>query len=272
MTYDIRYAYTSHMGKIRGNNEDNFWCCGDQLPSENTGTEGILTGSVVSDDFPALAVFDGMGGESCGEMAAFLAAQAYGEYYGENRKKMKGKSREFLEESCRRMNQAVCEYCLENRIRSMGTTLALVQFSGEKLHICNLGDSRVYLSREGKFSQLSTDHVVGGRTFGKAPLTQYLGVMEEEMALEPVIEEHPLTPGIRLLLCSDGLSDMLSDGELADILARELSPEDTVQLLLERALKKGGRDNITIILCEVGNAVKQGFFGKLGACIKKYLG
>ena len=77
---------------------------------------------------------------------------------------------------------------------------------------------------------------------------------------------------IRDRLCSDGLSDMLSDGELADILARELSPEDTVQLLLERALKKGGRDNITIILCEVGNAVKQGFFGKLGACIKKYLG
>ena len=66
MTYDIRYAYTSHMGKIRGNNEDNFWCWRDQLPSENTGTEGILTGSVISDDFPALAVFDGMGGESCG--------------------------------------------------------------------------------------------------------------------------------------------------------------------------------------------------------------
>lgn len=272
MTYDIRYAYTSHMGKIRGNNEDNFWCCGDKLPPENTGTQGILTGNAVSNGFPAVAVFDGMGGESCGEMAAFLAAQAYGKHYGENKKKMKAKALEFLEESCRRMNQAVCDYCRENRIRSMGTTLALVQFSEEKLHVCNLGDSRVYLSHEGKFLQLSTDHVVCGRTLGKAPLTQYLGIMEDEMTLEPAIEEQTLISGMRLLLCSDGLSDMLSDGELADILARELSLEDTVQLLLERALKKGGRDNITIILCEVGNTVKQGFLGKLGECIKKYLG
>ncbi len=128
----------------------------------------------------------------------------------------------------------------------------------------------MYLSREGKFSQLSTDHVVGGRTFGKAPLTQYLGVMEEEMALEPVIEEHPLTPGIRLLLCSDGLSDMLSDGELADILARELSPEDTVQLLLERLKKAEG--TILPLSCEVGNAVKQGFFENLGHVSKNIWG
>lgn len=272
MTYDIRYAYTSHMGKIRGNNEDNFWCCGDKLPVENSGTKGILAGAAASDDCPAVAVFDGMGGESYGEMAAFLAAQAYGEYYSENKKNVKEKWRDFLEKGCRRMNQAVCDYCRENRIHSMGTTLALVQFSGEKLYVCNLGDSRVYLSREGQFSQLSTDHVVGGRLLGKAPLTQYLGIMEEEMALEPVIEECPLLPGNRLLLCSDGLSDMLSDGELADILARELPLEETVQLLLDRALKKGGRDNITIILCEIGNAVKKGFFGKIRECIKKYLG
>lgn len=57
--------------------------------------------------------------------------------------------------------------------------------------------------------------------------------------------------GDRFLLCSDGITDMLSDGEIADILSRDISVEDTVELLVDRALKKGGRDNITVVLCEI---------------------
>ena len=70
--------------------------------------------------------------------------------------------------------------------------------------------------------------------------------------------------GTRYLICSDGITDMLSDGEIADILARELPVKETVELLLGRALKKGGRDNATLVLCEVGERQSGGFRSLLG--------
>ena len=68
MTYHIDYAYTCHAGKVRPNNEDNFWCCGEHLPVSNHGTEEIRTGIRLRESLPVMAVFDGMGGESQGEI------------------------------------------------------------------------------------------------------------------------------------------------------------------------------------------------------------
>ena len=85
MAYQIDYAYTCHTGKVRANNEDNFWCCGVRLPVNNQGVDGILAGHTQHWQLPVLAVFDGMGGESCGEMAASVAAEALGGFYEENR-------------------------------------------------------------------------------------------------------------------------------------------------------------------------------------------
>ena len=112
------------------------------------------------------------------------------------------------------------------------------------------------MSKEGHFRRISTDHVLGGGLFGKSPLTQYVGIPEENMGLEPSITKQEAAIGVRFLLCSDGITDMLSDGEIADVLTREISVEETVELLLERALKKGGRDNITIVLCEITESEK----------------
>ena len=81
MAYQIEYAYTCHIGKVRNNNEDNFWCCGESLDSENKGMSHVCSGHIKQADLPLLAVFDGMGGESCGEMAAFLAAVSCGQFY-----------------------------------------------------------------------------------------------------------------------------------------------------------------------------------------------
>ena len=256
MTYEIEYAYTSHVGKIRANNEDNFWCCGESLPAQNFGTSGIFAGNTSQKTLPVLAVFDGMGGESCGEIAAETAVREFGRFYGENKEKLKKSPEEFLEDICDSMNRQVVRYGEENRIGSMGTTTAFVAFSRDGVYVGNLGDSRVYCSEKDRLQQVSVDHVIGRSFLGKPPLTQYLGITKEGMVLEPCITKHPYVVGDRYLLCSDGMTDMLSDGEIADILTREISLEETVSVFLDRVLEKGGRDNVTIILCEIKETEK----------------
>lgn len=258
MMYQIEYAYTCHMGRIRANNEDNFWCCGEMLPSDNSGIEGIHTGISPTGKLPVFAVFDGMGGESCGEMAAFLAADQFGRYYNENKRILKIMPDSFIESACRSMNEAVCRYGRENKIQSMGTTAAMIFFAQDEVYVCNLGDSRIYMYDSEQFTQISTDHVLGGNIYGKAPLTQYLGIPEDQQFPDPCITELEYKEKTRFLLCSDGMTDMLSDGEIADILSREIPLKDTVELLLDRSLKKGGRDNITIILCQVQRTEHRG--------------
>ena len=265
MCYQIKYAYTSHIGKIRGNNEDNFWCCGNSLPADNLGSEGIHTGVISRAKIPALAVSDGMGGESCGEMAAFLASEEFGNYYEINKKNLKKNPDSFVEGLCRSMNQAICRYGDANHINSMGTTVAMLLFGAESIYACNLGDSRVYAVDDSGFFQISTDHVEGKYAFGKAPLTQYLGIPEEQQFPDPSVSEMKYKIGKKFLLCSDGMTDMLSDGEIADILTREIPLESTVEILLERVLKKGARDNVTIVLCEVGQPMP-------GERLRKWLG
>ena len=251
MAYQIEYAYTCHIGKVRNNNEDNFWCCGDSLEVQNQGMSHIRSGRMKQSEYPLLAVFDGMGGESCGEMAAFLAAESCGMHYKTAKEGIKNDPENFLKELCENMNREICNYGQMNKINRMGTTAAILAFSRDAVYGCNLGDSRIYKSDNEKFCQISEDHVLGHSLFGKAPLTQYLGMEEENLQLEPSIIRQEIKKGDRFLLCSDGITDMLSDGEIADILSRDISVDATVEILVERALKKGGRDNITVILCEI---------------------
>ena len=245
MAYQIDYAYTCHTGKVRTNNEDNFWCCGVRLPVHNQGVDGILAGHTQHWQLPVLAVFDGMGGENCGEM------EALGGFYEENKKSLKKEPVVFLTGACANMNEAVCRYSRENRISSMGTTMALLSFSEKAIYACNLGDSRIYRHFQGKLQQISTDHVISGKMLGKAPLTQYLGFQEENMALEPSIVEIGYQTGSSYLICSDGVTDMLSDEEIQEILSKTGTAEEKVEELLEMALSRGGRDNVTMILAQI---------------------
>ena len=184
-------------------------------------------------------------------MAAFLAAEACGEHFKTAKDGIRNDTEEFLNEICESMNQAICDYGRTNKINSMGTTAALLAFAEDAVYSCNLGDSRIYKSDREKFYQISQDHVLGRSLFGKAPLTQYLGMEEENLQLEPSISRQEIKIGERFLLCSDGITDMLSDGEIADILSRDIPVAKTVEILVDRALKKGGRDNITVVLCEI---------------------
>lgn len=251
MTYHINYAYACHAGKVRTNNEDNFWCCGESLPAENQGLKEIHTGMKMRENAPVMAVFDGMGGESQGEMAAYLASAEFGKYYNSHKKSLKKSPELFLQEACQVMNEAVCRYSRENRIASMGTTVALTVFGRKNIYICNLGDSRIYLINKEGIQQISRDHVLGTYRFGKAPLTQFLGIEEEEMKLEPAVKTVEYEAGSRFLLCSDGVTDMLAEAEIMEIMERNSSVEAAAGALLERVLEKGARDNATIILCEI---------------------
>lgn len=251
MAYQIECAYTCHIGNVRANNEDNFWCFGESLPIDNEGTKGVCSKTVAGSKGPAMAVFDGMGGESCGEVAAFLASAEFGRFYNTNKRILRDIPEKFIDGVCRQMNQAVCKYGEDNHIQSMGSTMAMILFTPESMFACNLGDSRIYLMDDGGMRQISTDHVLDGRMIGKAPLTQYLGLPEDLQMLEPSVAEIEHKEGYKYLLCSDGVTDMLSDSEIEEILAQDAGLSEIVNTLLEKALQKGGKDNVTIILCEV---------------------
>jgi protein phosphatase len=129
--------------------------------------------------------------------------------------------------------------------------MAMLLFTPESMFACNLGDSRIYRHFQGKLQQISTDHVISGKMLGKAPLTQYLGFQEENMALEPSIVEIGYQTGSSYLICSDGVTDMLSDEEIQEILSKTGTAEEKVEELLEMALSRGGRDNVTMILAQI---------------------
>ena len=97
MAYQIECAYTCHMGNVRANNEDNFWCFGESLPMNNEGTKGICSKIISGSRVPAMAVFDGMGGEISGEVAAFLASEEFGKFYNTNKRMLRDIPEEFID-------------------------------------------------------------------------------------------------------------------------------------------------------------------------------
>ena len=219
------------------------------------------------EDVPAFAVFDGMGGESCGETASRLAAEGFDEYYKEHKKEFQREPKSYTEKVSRYMNRKVCVFAEENHIRSMGSTAAMVLFGPDWYAASNLGDSRIYILKDKRLVQVSTDHVFRGGGYRKPPLVQFLGLEESEGVLEPSFVKEKTAPGMRFLLCSDGVTDMIEEYELEKLMAVEESVEKTVELILKTAMDHGGRDNTTMILLEVsGEQTKQinrGFGGFL---------
>ena len=123
--------------------------------------------------------------------------------------------------------------------------------------IANIGDSKIYLIRNYGLTQLSVDHTdkvlldQKRITKRKPQLTQHLGIPSSEMIIEPYTKIIKLQSADRFLLCSDGLSDMVPITKIQEIVSRPLSPIEVVQLLTKMAMQNGGRDNITIILCDI---------------------
>ena len=252
MVYQLSAACGCHIGRVRRNNEDNFYFGGRSLPENNSGLTGcIVTKSYLESDI-CFGVFDGMGGEEYGETASFSAAKTTHQRMKIGKRYAIG-PRTVLTQLCVEMNRAVCERQRELFVSRMGTTAAMLLFVPDEVYACNLGDSRIYRLRDNELSQISVDdieHLPEG-TKRKPGLIQFLGVPEDELVLEPHISKCELKRGDIYLLCSDGLTDMVSNLEICMILRQHISVKQTVQHLLNQAMHAGGIDNTTIIVIRV---------------------
>lgn len=249
MIYQLSAACGCTVGRVRPNNEDNFYFAGKDLYQDNRGMNGQLSLKLPLTDRQCFAVFDGMGGEAYGEAASFQAAEVLKKHIAMNAAFGEA-PRDFLNSVCRKMNQAVCQKAQELCVNTMGSTAAVLLFVPDEVYVCNLGDSRIYRLRDNTLMQLSVDDLetVPPNVRRKPGLTQYLGIDPEEMILEPHIAKCELRPGDVYLICSDGITDMLSDIELCACLREYVSPKQNVENLIQSALKAGGRDNATAIV------------------------
>ena len=247
MNYKINYICISDIGKRRSENQDNYCCGGNSLDRKYTLQSGAyvpISGSIDSRQPEVIGVFDGMGGEQCGDIASMIAADTA------KAAEMTGDPESDLLKICHSANAEICRFVEDHHLRCMGTTAAIAVFGKDSITICNIGDSRIYLVSDGCMRQISLDHTEPVPYLAKPPLTQNLGLPEDDQAIEPYIAKGVYEDGDRFLFCTDGLTDMLSDEEIIGIINNAVL-EEAAKSLVDTALEKGGRDNITIILCEI---------------------
>lgn len=255
MDYRISYVCVSHRGLFRQIHQDNFLCDGHILPHTSRGTVSPIRGIRNAGNDALFGVFDGMGGEEMGEMAAFLAAQTAAQI------RLGDQPQDDLLSFCRDASDTLTDYILANRLSAMGTTASVLSFTGAGIWLCHLGDSRIYRLRDGMLKQLTADHVLPWFPGRKPPLALYLGIPQEEEVLTPqILRLMPQAEDI-YLICSDGLTDMVSRDEILHIL--NTTPyEKAAEVLLSRALSNGGRDNVTVITCKTQESARIPMFIK----------
>jgi PPM family protein phosphatase len=228
------WATATHKGMVRETNEDSVF----------------PTSSGESSDRVVLIVADGMGGHVAGEVASRIAINA-------------AAAASDLEATDRVAvgNRAIREEVARDPgLEGMGTTMTLLAIEDEIATIGHIGDSRAYLLREGELTQLTDDHTVAAEYVAQGQLTreEAARVPQRHMLLRTLgltrflnVDEVKvdLSPGDRILLCSDGLTEMVSDDDIAKTLA-DGSADEVVWELVEMANDAGGVDNITVVVVE----------------------
>jgi serine/threonine protein phosphatase PrpC len=214
---------------------------------------------------PLFAVADGMGGAQAGEVASRMAVEAF------ERADASGDSpEELLRATAHLANRQIFEHAQGDSSRSgMGTTLTAALVRGDEISFGHVGDSRAYVFREGRLKQITNDHSLveelrrqGKLTRDQAAEHPQRSVITRALGPEPAVEVDTMTfrakPGDLFLLCSDGLTTMLNDEEIAALLGREGDLERTARRLIRAANDRGGRDNITVVLFRLEGAEDAG--------------
>lgn len=260
----IDYAAITHQGRVRKNNEDSYMV--SALDGEEPHISFVSRSPQVCRAGLLAAVADGMGGAAAGEIAsreglASLAVTMFGHW---GRFPMEEAREEDLLKalltSAEVASHSVLRYSdCDRSARGMGSTLTAAVIWNGFAYIVHVGDSRAYIYRRPQFQQLTTDHTLvnemvmaGSLTPEQAKvhpqrsmITQALGCPRP---LEATLVKVPVRRGDRLLLCSDGLHGEVEDDEIKAILDFGFSPRRSVELMVELALDRGGRDNITALL------------------------
>jgi len=249
----IRYAAKTDVGMKRTHNEDYF--------------------SLIEDE-QLFIVADGMGGHASGEVASKMAAETIGEFYQRTREdedatwpyKM-DRSLSYIENrlvcGIRLANLRIYETaCRDIRYKGMGTTIVSSLICGDKIYIGHVGDSRCYRIRDGEIAQMTRDHSLledykeakpdmteeEERNFPhKNVITRALGMRE---TVQVDIRSHQIKPGDVYIMCSDGLSGMVPDEGIKQIVLNAKSLERAVAELVDSANRSGGTDNITTLLLQ----------------------
>ena len=208
---------------------------------------------------PLFAVADGMGGAKAGEVASAVAVQAV-ESAGESEEPTEAQLAGIVRDANRRIyDLAVAD---ESR-RGMGTTLTLAKVHGDEVSLAHVGDSRAYRMRDGELSQLTHDHSLvaelersGQITAEAAEHHPQRSIITRALGPEPDVEVDTYTlagrDGDLFLICSDGLTSMISDDEVGSILRSADSLDQAADALVRAANQSGGKDNITVILFRLG--------------------
>src|SRR5947209_5923498 len=204
---------------------------------------------------PLFVVADGMGGEQAGEVASQIAIEAFEEALPDA-----PGPEERLAERVREANRRIYEVSRAERERAgMGTTLTAAYLEDASLAIAHVGDSRAYLFRERRLKRLTRDHSLVDELVRRGKLTEeqaaehpQRSIITRALGPEPDVEvdtwTYPVRSGDVLLLCSDGLTSMVSEERMEEILASSDSLNAAAQALIDEANAAGGRDNITVVL------------------------
>ena len=246
----------TNVGLKRINNEDNF-CVNDRYMPAPAQRTFSLSANLAEG---VIAVCDGMGGESYGEYASLTGVKTIAENYSSLLCDDDLERKERADRLIRSINADICAE-MQKRKAGIGSTVVLACVKNDCVDVFNVGDSRAYLFRKGKLKQLSKDHTVArqkidmgvmteekaARSQERHQLTQHLGVNEEEMLIEAYHSQEVLVPGDMLLLCSDGLTDMVSNEEISLLCRGAKDAAALASALIDQALENGGKDNVTVI-------------------------
>jgi serine/threonine protein phosphatase PrpC len=229
----LRSGFASNVGLVRQTNEDSYL---------------VRNGLYV--------VCDGMGGARAGEVASEMACRALLDV------DPKLSDATGLLRAVRDANRAIADRSFEHeRLTGMGTTLTAALVGGDALTLIHVGDSRAYLFHEGHLAQLTNDHSWVGEMMRRGELTPNEAAVHPhrsvitkalgtDLHVDPDVMEFPFAIGDRLLLCSDGLTGMVPDPDIADILGRDEEPKVIAALLVQAALMGGGEDNVTVVVAQ----------------------